>query len=225
MKKNQVSSEEQISKLTLEEKKNSKKSNGVFSFLFRLLLSFIICLLGLIALKGGFGLQIHEWTKKGLVHIYGQQIHFIKVRNMLEEYFGSANLAFFFPSEQTDKDKEKITEAVSTRTVINFDETNTGVLIETELDAAVGSAVDGIVIFAGKNAKSGQTVVIQAKDGTEYWYGELYALQCKIYDKVTKDQIVGIAGEKEGKEVGQYYFAVKKEGVFIDPQQVLQLEP
>ena len=64
MKKNQVSSEEQISKLTLEEKKNSKKSNGVFSFLFRLLLSFIICLLGLIALKGGFGLQIHEWTKK-----------------------------------------------------------------------------------------------------------------------------------------------------------------
>ena len=30
---------------------------------------------------------------------------------------------------------------------------------------------------------------------------------------------------EEGKEVGQYYFAVKKEGVFIDPQQVLQLEP
>ena len=193
------------------------------TFIFRVLLSTIFCLLILIALKGAFGSQVYEWTKKGLNKVYDEQINFVKAQSFIEKYFGSADLAIL-PFTKGQESEKIIEEEVSARVITSFNEMKTGVMIEMEPHASVSSGVDGVVIFAGKKEESGQTIIIQVEDGTEYWYGELEELKCKVYDLVTKNQVIGIAGAKNNGESSQYYFALKKKGTFVDPRQVLPFE-
>ena len=192
------------------------------AFLPRILYALIFCLILLIAGKGAFGQEFHQFTEKGLAYVFERQLNFVKVKKTVEELFGSANLAFFLPGEQPDA--KKVTEEVSARVITNFNETKTGVQIETHAQATVVSDVDGIVIFAGEKPETGQTLIIQSEDGTEYWYGELENSRVQVYDAVAKGEGIGIAGVKDEGETSQYYFALKRDGTFIAPKQVLQLE-
>lgn len=207
-----------------EEKKSKSKENHwrPMTFFLRVLYAVIFCLVLFIAQKGAFGEEARQFTDKGLHYVFEQQFNFVKAKNWVEDVFGSASLAFFLPNEKPAI--EKVTEEASARVITRFSETQTGVQIESYANASVHADVEGIVIFAGRKPETGQTLIIQAEDGMEYWYGQLEELKLQVYHSVVKDEIIGIAGENNEGESSQYYFALKKNGKFIDPKQVLPLE-
>jgi stage IV sporulation protein FA len=95
-----------------------------------------------------------------------------------------------------------------------------GVYIQSK-DSSVKSIDGGKVIFVGEKEGMGKTVVIQHSKGLESWYAGFENYSVSLNDWVEVQKSLGKALETSDKGV---YFAIKKDGKFIDPRSVVQFE-
>lgn len=157
----------------------------------------------------------------------GKELQFASVAHWYENQFGKPLV--LFPDQKKGENIQLGKEGdyalpVGAKISEGFSHDGRGVMIQTESAADVKAAADGLVIFSGKKTDIGRTVIIQHGDHTESWYGKLDLASVKPHERVKAGQVIGSVTSNEDKTVGEYYFAIKKEDVFIDPIQVMNLD-
>lgn len=195
-------------------------------FLLKLLTSIALVLVVAIIFKSPSSTfhDVRTFVKQAL----GHEFQFATVANWYESTFGKP-LALL-PESGTEEEPDKfVTDnhyalPVSGKVSTQFQHDERGIIIETESGAAVEAMLGGVVIFAGKKEDLGQTVIIQHPDRSETWYGRLNEISVKPHEHVPMGKVVGTVSSKGNEPYGEFYLAISKEGEFIDPNQVINLE-
>lgn len=107
-----------------------------------------------------------------------------------------------------------------------FGQGQQGIMVKTVSTAMPIEVVkEGWVVFVGEKEGLGQTVIIDHLDGEESWYGQLQGIQVQLHDWVDQGEKIGYSTpiQKESRQ-GVFYFALKKDAVFIDPLGVISFD-
>lgn len=134
----------------------------------------------------------------------------------------------FLPLSFLDKKKTELVNTdyalpASGQIVEQFQTNGQRITIETLADNTVVSLQEGLVIFAGQKEGFGRTIIVKNVDNSETWYGNLSQLDITLLSRVAKGERIGLA-EKNDTNKGHFYLAVKKDGSFINPMQVISFE-
>src|SRR5699024_2526379 len=81
---------------------------------------------------------------------------------------------------------------------------------------------EGIVIFAGKDQKTGKTSTIRHADRSNTTYGHLSAIYVYAYNMIEANQRIGRFKPSEESEV--VYFSIEKDKEYVDPAQVIPVD-
>ena len=147
--------------------------------------------------------------KEQIVQQLETDFKFATAANWYEEHFSQL---FSFVKPGNDKEQHLLIP-VGGKVLSPFSDEQKGIIIEASSSTYVEAIQPGVVIFSGD-----ETVVIQHADQTESVYGLLKSVTVKPYEKVE-------AGTKLGHVANEhFYFALKQDGKFIDPIQVIQLD-
>lgn len=103
-----------------------------------------------------------------------------------------------------------------------FNDNGTGIKISPEEKSMVTALDQGIVIFAGNDAQTKQTVKIQHADGTSTTYGSLSTIDVHLYQAIQPNQRIGSFTPTEENE--DVFFSIEKDNQFIDPFQVIPVD-
>ncbi|MGE8078432.1 peptidoglycan DD-metalloendopeptidase family protein [Peribacillus loiseleuriae] len=196
-------------------------------FLFKILAAACLFLLVAIAYK-------HPSTQLDKVRVVvkdtmNQEFQFATVASWYEDTFGKP-IAFYPDKKKTESGTvaenpdQQSALPVSGKITESFEVNGEGVLIETSQPKKVEALDKGMVKFAGVKDGLGKTVVIQHADKSETWYGKLESIDVNLYDPVTKGTELGKVSASENGSKGTFYLAIKKNGQFIDPTQVISFE-
>ncbi|WP_052487211.1 M23 family metallopeptidase [Gordoniibacillus kamchatkensis] len=98
-----------------------------------------------------------------------------------------------------------------------------GVLLQTKADAPVYAMDTGLVTYAGKREGTGFTVVIRHPNGVQTVYGEVEDCKLEVNDWIKGGEAIGKAG-RDG-DGGKLYFAVQKDGRYVNPADVVAIVP
>ena len=196
------------------------------AFLFKILASAILILVVGIMFKDGSAK--FEKPRQFVVHSMEQSFQFAAVSKWYEDRFGSLSAILPAGLQQTDKDKEELNPQyavpATSRVMENFESNGQGILVETVLHSKIEAMNEGHVQFVGKKPETGITVMIQHADGTETWYGHLDSVDVKLFQHVKTGTEIGRTSESSDGTNGIFYFAIKKDGQYIDPIQVISFE-
>lgn len=159
---------------------------------------------------------------------FEKEMQFALVTDWYEETFGKPIV--FLPSDRKKNISES--EEVSSDYDIpingfiseSFASNGEGIILETDKNVKAAAIQRGTVVFSGRKEALGNTVVIQHSDKSESWYGDLQSIYVKVYDTVEKGEKLGIVSESQDGAKGNLFFAIKKDGTFIDPNQVMSFE-
>lgn len=193
---------------------------------------FIRTLVSLFLLSGAYFITTSQFPqtrpyKDMLYEVLTRSYNFTAMANWYEEKFGA--LPAILPSigplaEQAQpvlqQGKNALLKGPAVGVVRVMDPPEKGVYIQS-MDSIVKSIDNGKVIFVGEKDGMGNTVVIQHSKGLESWYGGFESYSVTLNDWVEVQQSLGkaLATSAEG-----IYFAIKKDGEFIDPRSVVQFE-
>jgi stage IV sporulation protein FA len=157
------------------------------------------------------------------------EFQFAAISSWYEDQFGKP-LALL-PGGTEDKapssavTADEYAQPASGKVVENFKTNGQGIMLETEFGEDVAAMKGGLVIFAGKKDKLGNTVVIQHKDNSESWYGHLESIDVNQYEHVDKGSSLGkVSTSGESDVSGEFYLAIKMGDEFIDPIQVISFD-
>jgi len=106
----------------------------------------------------------------------------------------------------------------------SFAESLGGIELAGDPGSSVAAAETGQVVLVTENAGKGQTVVIQHADGRQTQYGQLAVADVSKDDWVEAGDIIGKLANDSGSDSGILYFAVKENGRYIDPTDVIPLD-
>lgn len=158
-----------------------------------------------------------EWTSNALT----EEFPFAKVNVWYQETFGSP-LALTPQNTQVTGSTSQMGLPVSGDVTETFQVNGTGIMIAPQETADVSALRDGVVIFAGNDQETNNTVVVQHADGSKSTYGYLSAVDVHLYQFVASDQRIGqFTPTTESETV---YFAIEQENDYIDPVQVIQVD-
>ena len=149
--------------------------NKIYSFFIRSLFSIILVLIVLCAIKKNpnFKNDINKY-------IFNTNISFSKINNFYEKYFGG-KINF----NNTDKVfNEKFTYK-------KLEEIENGVSIDIYDNYLMPNLESGIIAYIGKKDNLGFTIIIECINGIDYWYVGNIDTNYKLYDYVSKDNILG----------------------------------
>ncbi|WP_405100896.1 peptidoglycan DD-metalloendopeptidase family protein [Oceanobacillus sp. FSL H7-0719] len=159
--------------------------------------------------------------KEIAVNLLQDEFPFAKVNIWYQDMFGSP-LAFSPQSEtNTQVDNEGVMP-VSGDITETFQVNGKGVKISPGKEVDVSAHQDGVVIFAGKSAETGKTIIVQHADGTNSSYGFLNEFDVHMYQYVTASQRIGKFIPETEQEA--MYFSIEKENLFLDPVEVIEVD-
>ena len=179
-----------------------KKNNVGTIFFIKLLISIVITLIVLIIIKSSSSFK-NEFYKL----VYSNNISFTKLKSFYNKYIGDFDI---------------LNNVVKTETV--FNEELTYKKLENYLDGAklyvdsnylVPINESGIVVFIGEKENYGNVVIIQRIDGIDEWYGNIENVNVKLYDYVSK-------GELLGEVNNNLYLIYKKDGKVLNYEKYLK---
>jgi stage IV sporulation protein FA len=156
------------------------------------------------------------------------EFQFAAISTWYEDQFGKP-LALL-PGSNADKESTSAQGAeyarpASGKVVENFKTNGQGIMLQTVLGEDVTAMKGGLIIFAGKKKDIGNTVVIQHADQSESWYGNLESVDVNQYESIEKGSLVGkVSSSSQDDASGEFYFAIKMGGEFIDPIQVMSFD-
>lgn len=190
------------SKVLGKEKKEFKLFDGIKKIVFKILISILLLLMGLIILK-------IDKKSSGTIYkfIYETNFDFATLNELYKKYFGDI---IPFESEVSSFMKQDIpvfSEEISYKNLSIYKE---GVSLEVGTDYLVPVLDEGIVIFIGEKEGFGNTVIIQQTDGVNVWYGNISNINANLYDYVSKGEFLGTAVSND------IYFVLEKDGEYLD---------
>ncbi|GMK38383.1 hypothetical protein PCCS19_14370 [Paenibacillus sp. CCS19] len=106
----------------------------------------------------------------------------------------------------------------------SFAESLGGIELAGDPGSTVAAAETGQVVLVTDNTGQGQTVVIQHAGGRQTQYGQLATASVSKDDWVEAGDVIGQLMNDGGTESGVLYFAVKEDGRYIDPTDVIPLD-
>lgn len=193
--------------------------------LFRILAS--VCLVLCMAIIYRTSAPWTETAKIALEKAYQQEFQFATVSNWFEDTIGKPFA--FLPedslngAENSSSDSRFATPATGT-IMQSFVKDGQGVLIKTSNSTSVDTIKEGVVIYAGEKETHGKTVIVQHPDKSESWYARLQEINVSLYEEVKKGAKVGRVSPSDEPDKGEFYFALKANGKFIDPNEVISFE-
>lgn len=189
--------------------------------LFQLLAS--VCLVLVMAIIYRTSAPWTDEAKDVISGVYEREFQFASVVNWFDETIGQP---FAFLPENSVKEKEEDFSMPASGIIMeSFENNGQGVIVKTAAAASVGTVKEGVVIYAGEKEEYGKTVIIQHADQSESWYGNLESIDVSLYEQVKKGAKLGrVQSSEEDEEKGEFYFALKSEGRFIDPGEVISFE-
>ncbi|RDU35118.1 M23 family peptidase [Neobacillus piezotolerans] len=164
-----------------------------------------------------------EPVKNLVVKGLSQDFQFAWASKWYEDTFGKP-LALLPEAQEESGSRQDFSVPALGKILENFEKNGQGIMIETEKEAPIEAINAGFVTFAGIKEGIGKTVVVQHADKTESWYGNLDAIEVGLYDYIDKKKVIGTVGPGSDELKGEFYFAIKKGGDFIDPIQVIRFE-
>lgn len=193
---------------------------------------FIRVLVSLFLLSGAYFIttsQIPQTQpyKDILYEVLTRSYNFTAMANWYEEKFGA--LPAILPSigpladeaqPVLQQGKNSLLKGPATGVLKVMDPPEKGVYIQS-MDFHVKAIDNGKVIFVGEKEGMGKTVVIQHSKGLESWYAGFDTYSVSLNDWVEVQQTLGKASETSDQGI---YFAIKKDGKFVDPRSVVQFE-
>ena len=183
-------------KKTVKKKLVLKKS--VRNFCTRLLLTVIIFLVGMIAVKSDYNIK-----NVILEEVYNKNFKFTKIKNLYQKYFGDI----------LSVDQLALEEQSVFQETLSYKNANTyldGVKLEVSENYMVPVLESGIVIFLGEKEGYGNTVVIEQVDGVDVYYSNITTDGVELYDYVEKGSLLG---EVEDKKL---YLVFQKDGKYLN---------
>jgi stage IV sporulation protein FA len=106
----------------------------------------------------------------------------------------------------------------------SFAESLGGIELAADPGSSVAAAETGQVILVTPDSGKGQTVVIQHAGGRQTQYGQLASTSVSKDDWVEAGDVIGQLATGSSSESGILYFAVKEDGRFVDPTDVIPLD-
>lgn len=181
---------------TVKEKLVLKKSirNG----LNRLLITIIIFLIGMIAIKEHPNLK--TVFKE---NIYEKSFKFTKSKKIYEKYFGNILSLDRVLKEEQPVFNEKLAFEKS-------EPYQNGVKLKVSNNYMVPTLESGIVVFIGEKEKLGNTIIIEQVDGVDTYYANVNINNIKLYDYIEKGELLG---EVKGSNL---YLVFQKNGEYLD---------
>ncbi|WP_373892931.1 peptidoglycan DD-metalloendopeptidase family protein [Virgibacillus natechei] len=158
-----------------------------------------------------------EWTSTALT----EEFPFASVNVWYQDTFGSP-LALTPQNNQVSGNQNQMGLPVSGDVTETFQVNGTGIMIAPDETADVAALRDGVVVFAGNDQETNNTVVVQHADGSNSTYGHLSAVDVHLYQFVTSNQRIGGFTPTTGSET--VYFAIEQEDDYIDPVQVIEVD-
>lgn len=185
-----------MDKKTVRKKLVLKKN--IRRFLTRLMLTIIIALIGLIAIKSSPNI------KKIIVkNVYEKNFNFGVAKNVYQKYFGNVLPISKVIQEEQPVFNEKLT----------YKSHNTykdGCVLNVTDNYMVPAIESGVIVFLGEKEEYGQTIIIEQIDGVEVFYSNVEPVELKLYDYVEKGKLLG---EVKGKKL---YMVFSKDGKYLD---------
>lgn len=164
--------------------------------------------------------EILSLPKKWTRHAMTEEFPFARVHDWYQETFGSP--MGISPKSNITEGREALAFPVSGDVTESFLSNGSGVMITPEEATEVTALRDGIVIFAGKDRETDNTVVIQHADGSKSTYGYLDDIDVHVYQMIGSGQELGDFKPTETHDT--VYFAIEKDNKYIDPVQVIKVD-
>lgn len=191
-------------------------------FLFKILAA--VCLFLVVALVYKLPSEQLDTPRAYIDKAMNESIQFASISKWYETKFGKP--IAFYPQKEVEQPPldESYALPASGKITQTFEVNGEGLILETTKGAMVEAINGGKVIFVGKKPDIGQIVIIQHENGSESWYGQLETFDVALYDEVQKGQQIGKVTHSQDGEKGTFYLAIKQDGQFIDPKQVISFE-
>lgn len=201
-----------------EKKVNEKKT--IFQTLWKKLIATGI-LFGLTAIVFQMESPVIDPVKRFTVKVMTQDFQFDRFKTQLESWMGSspAILPAFISGE-----KVEWIQPIKGKLVLPFNEKRKGMVLEAKKGATILSASEGWVVFVGNKEGLGKVVILRHAGGMETWYGWLQQTLVKEGDWITVGKPVGQAQDSKDKAGSYVYFALRKQGEFINPASVISFD-
>ena len=151
----------------------------MYVFFIKLFLCCILFLIMAILCKGNY-------ISKDYIYeiIYKDNFNFSNFNKFYNNYFGG-----IFPIEFiSDNISEVFHEELNYNQLDIYEE---GVVLDVNFQYLVPSLEDGIVLYVGEKDKYNHVVIIQNKDGVDFWYGNFCNIDVKLYDMVNSGTYLG----------------------------------
>lgn len=204
-------------------------------WLLRFWIKGVICLAIFILVWGLFQIR-HPFAEKGksyVINALTNPLEFDAVTTWFKDTFGDT--PSFLPVFRSDQRQEETIKASigNKRTyfaplqgyiTIPFDQSKTGVLLQTKTGASVSSFDEGQIVFVGTTEETGLTVNIKHPNGVQTTYGWLEKSQVVMNDWVKGGDTIGFASENERKGTGLLYFSIKLDKTYVNPVEVISFD-
>ena len=179
-----------------------KKNNVGTIFFIKLLISIVITLVILILIKSSSNFK-NEFYKK----VYSDNISFTQLKQVYNKYIGNLDIfdnvvktEMVFNEKLTYKSKEKYLDGVKLNVDVNY---------------LVPINESGIIVFIGEKEGYNNTVIVQRVDGIDEWYGNIQNVNVKLYDYVSKGELLGDVNNN-------LYLVYKKDGNILNYEEYLK---
>ena len=173
------------------------------SIIYRGLLVLIILLFGTLITSKNELVKAEIYNK-----IYNHNISFSKMKNIYNEHIGSV-----IPFQDIINDKEVFNESIKYNELSSYDE---GIKLTLDSNYSIPILSDGIVIFIGNKDNLNKTVIIEDEKGIDHIYGNLDNINVKLYDYVSKNDLLGNASNNT------LYLLFSKDGKYLDYKEFLK---
>lgn len=164
------------------------------NILFKIFICIILVLVGSIVIK-------RDISFKNIINqnIYNNYINFAYLKKKYINY-----LLIF---QDTFKDKKVFNESIKYSSINKY---NNGVKVKLD-DNLVFSLSDGIIVNIKDNM-----VILETSDGVEEYYSNLDTINIKLYDYISKNELIGSALNNE------LYLEFKKDNKYLDYKEFLK---
>lgn len=179
-----------------------KKNNIGTIFFIKLLISIVITLIILILIKSSNSFK-NDFYKQ----VFSNNISFTKLKSEYNKYLGNFDIF-----DKVVKEETVFNEQLTYESSENYLD---GVKLNIVSNYLVPINESGIVVFIGPKENYGNTVIIQRIDGIDELYGNIENVNVKLYDYVSK-------GELLGEAIDTLYLVYKKDGKVLNYEEYLK---
>jgi len=136
--------------------------------------------------------------------LYEESILFSKFENLYNKYLGG-----IFPIENITSNSTApvFSETLTYKNIYDYKE---GAKLEVDENYLIPSMEDGIITYIGEKENYGKVIILETEDNINIWYGNVCNYTIKLYDHLSKGDIIGETCTNE------LYLVYKKEGKVLD---------